>query len=405
MTAAQSPAVPALIFGPHITALGVLRTLAGRGVACWVADETDDIITRSRWYRSPGRTLAETDDSAVLAGYLRSLDLDRAVLFGCSDRWTLAVAGLPADMRERFVASVPERDVIEQLTDKDRFGALVTRLEIPHPFTLEITTPADLDQVSDEQIAHGFLKPTSSQLHRQHFGTKGSFVSSRAAAAKRVEEAAAVGIDFVFQEWIPGNHAASILIDGLVDRNGELPALTARRKVREYPRRLGTTSSSVGIEPGSVASAVDSVKRLVAGIGYRGFFNIEFKFDHRDGEYKIIEFNPRPCWYTGTIAGGGVDLPWLGYLDALGQPVPRAGSYPRGRYAMYEFGDANAIMGAFRNGRRPEGAVLRPWLTADRALFWWKDPMPALGGVWQAARRRATRFASRGRRQPGGSSV
>lgn len=386
-----SPRVPALIFGAHLAALGVLRALSARGVECYVADETTDVITRSRWYRTPGRTLAETSDSGELAGYLESIDLERAVLYACSDRWALAVAGLPAELRARFASSSADRSAVEQLTDKDRFGALVARLGIPHPGTMQVDGPADIERATDDQIRHGFLKPTSSQLHRRHFGTKGSFVTSRESAIARVEAARAVGIDFVLQEWIPGPHAASFLIDGLVDRAGTIRSLTARRKVRAYPRRLGTTSSSIGIRHDEVPDAIGSVRRLLAAISYRGFFNIEFKHDARDGRDKIIEVNPRPCWYTGTIASAGVDLPWLAYLDALELPVPDAPPYPPGRHALYEFGDANAIVRAIRNGRFPEGPVLRTWLTGDRAIFWWRDPMPALGGARQALGKRMRR--------------
>lgn len=389
------PEVPALILGHDIAPLGVLRALAAHRVDCLVVEETTDVISHSRWYRSPQRTLAETDDGEALTAYLRSLEIDRAVLLPCSDRWVLAVAGMSDDLERRFPSGSPGRDVVEQLVDKDRFGALVARLGIPHPFTLDIGGPADLGALSDEQLASGFLKPTSSVLHRRHFGTKGSFVTSRAAAVQRVKEAAALGIGFVFQDWIPGPHASSILIDGLVDRHGDIHGLTARRKIREYPARLGTTSASIGIRPASVSDAVESVTRLLAEISYRGLFNIEFKHDARDGLHKIIEFNPRACWYTGTIVSGGVDLPWLAYHDALEMPVPSTGRYRAGRRALYEFGDARAILVAVREGRRPEGSVVRTWLLGDRALFWWRDPLPALGGVLAVLRRRIRRFFAR----------
>ncbi len=384
-------ALPALILGADIGPLGVLRALTARGVRCYVADEATDVITRSRWYRSPGRTLPETADSAVLADYLRSLEIPGAVLIAGSDRWALAVSGLPEDVRARFPASSGGRDVVEQLIDKDQFGALVSRLAVPHPITLAISGPADIDRLSDRQLLGGFLKPTDSQLHRRHFGVKGSFVRSRAAAVARVEEATALGIEYVFQEWIPGPHSAATLIDGIVDGHGVIRALTARRKVREHPRRLGTTSSSVGIRPTDVDEAVDSARRMISETAYRGLFNIEFKFDARDGHHKVIEFNPRACAYTGTIASGGVDLPWMAYLDAQGIAVADARPYPVGRYAFYEISDAKRIVNAVRRGRRPEGSILRPWMTGDRALFWWRDPMPALTMLG----RRASRVAGR----------
>ncbi|HEV7810101.1 MAG TPA: hypothetical protein VGO64_05855, partial [Candidatus Limnocylindrales bacterium] len=84
----------------------------------------------------------------------------------------------------------------------------------------------------------------------------------------------------------------------------------------------------------------------------------------------------------------GMDLPWMAYLDAQDLPVPAPGSIQVGRYGMYEIPDATAILRAIVNRRRPDGPVLRSWLTADRALFWWRDPMPAVAGVSQMIGRR-----------------
>ena len=98
--------------------------------------------------------------------------------------------------------------------------------------------------------------------------------------------------------------------------------------------------------------------RLLSAVDYRGIFNVEFKFDARDGRYKIIEVNPRPFWLIGHIAQAGLDLPWISYLDAQGLPVPVPRPYQIGRYGMYEIPDATAIVRAWSHGRRPDGPVL-----------------------------------------------
>ena len=121
MSTATGSRPPVLIFGAHLAALGVLRILARHGIQAYVVDDTTNVIVHSRWYRPAERTLAETSDSNVLAGYLRSLELPTAVLIACSDRWALAVSGLPPDVRERFPASIAPHESIERFVDKDRF--------------------------------------------------------------------------------------------------------------------------------------------------------------------------------------------------------------------------------------------------------------------------------------------
>ncbi len=383
---------PVLIFGSHIAALGVLRVLTRRGVPASVVDATSNIIVRSRWYRPSTPTLAESSEPGALADFLESLDLERAVLIACSDQWALAVAGLPAATRERFRASIAPHAAIEQFVDKDRFRALTDRLDVPRPRSLLIRKPADLDAATHDDLVNGFLKPTESHRHNRHFGTKGSFVRSRSEAIRLVEQASAEGITFMLQEWIPGNMSRTFLIDGFVDRSGRLHAMVAGRRVRMDPPRLANTCSDVTIPLEDVSDCLPTLRTILAATDYRGIFNIEFKLDERDGEFKVIELNPRPFWLIGHIARAGLDLPWLSYLDAQDLDLPEPGPYQIGRYGMYEIPDATAIVRALRHGRRPEGSVVGPWLRGDRALFWWRDPLPAVSALWQIAGRRLGRW-------------
>lgn len=394
------PRVPVLIFGSHIAALGVLRTLARRGIECYVVDETSDIIVRSRWYRPAEPKLAETSDSGELDAYLQSIRLPRAVLIACSDSWSLAVAGLPAATRERFPASVPTRETVEQFVDKDLFRALVDRAGIPHPRSVFLRGPADLDQIADAELKNAFFKPTDSQLHHRQFGNKGSFVESHEAAVRLLERAREAGVSFLLQEWIPGDMAATVLIEGFVDRKGQIAGMVARRRLRVSPPMIGNTVSSVTIPLAEVEGATASLRRLLAEVAYRGAFNVEFKFDVRDGQFKILELNARPAWYIATIVSAGLDLPWMIYLDAQGLPVEAPTSYHVGRYGMYEFRDAAAVMLALRSLRRPEGPVLGPWLWGDHTVFWWRDPLPAFGGLSKVVAGRVSRARDKLRRRP-----
>lgn len=383
-----NPPVPVLILGADIGPLGLLRRLARRGIPCFVADRTSDMITRSRWYRPASHTIPETRDSAVLADYLRGLDLERAVVIGASDRWALAAAGLPDDLRSRFMTSAPTRDTVEQFVDKDRFRALVERLAIPAPRSLHLDGPDDLSELTDAELERGFFKPTDSQLHRDHFHTKGSFTRSRAEAVSLLERASAAGVRLIYQEWIPGPMEATLLFDGFVDRDGKVRGIVARRRLRVQPEPIGNTCASVTIPLDEVRQPVEDVRRLLAEVAYRGAFNVEFKLDASDGLYKILEVNARPAWYCGPIAGAGVDIVWMVYLDAQSLDVPDAPAYAVGRRGVVEARDARAIIAALRSRRWPHGSVLRAWLFGDRTHFWWSDPMPAFNGLFRAVRRR-----------------
>lgn len=387
---ATSPRVPVLVLGKHITALGVLRTLAGRhGLQAYVIEDIDDVITRSRWYRRPSATLRETTDGRELGRYLESLDIPRAVLIACSDRWTQAVAELPEALRGRFPASVPSRDVIDGFVDKERFRRLVHELGIPAPMAVPIDGPADLDREADGFPRPAFLKPTDSQAYARRYGTKGWFVEALPAAREHVADAAAAGIHFMLQDWIPGGPSSSVILDGFVDRTGSVRGIIARRRLRMDPPKLSNTAAAVTISLREVRPAVENIRRLVSAVDYRGIFNVEFKYDERDDTFKIIEVNARPFWMIAHVAKVGLDLPWMSYLDALELPVPAMEVYQLGRYSHYEVPDAASIVRSLLNGRRPDGPVLRTWLTGDHSMFWWSDPLPGLLDYKNAVVRRA----------------
>jgi predicted ATP-grasp superfamily ATP-dependent carboligase len=204
----------------------------------------------------------------------------------------------------------------------------------------------------------------------------------------------------MLQEYIPGDPSKTILIDGFVDRHGVITGMVGRRRLRMDPPLLANTCSDVTIPFADVEACVPTLQRLFEAVRYRGIFNVEFKFDERDGTLKIIELNPRPFWLIGHIARAGLDLPWMSYLDAQGKTVPTVGSYQAGRYGMYEIPDAKAIARAIASRRRPAGPVIRSWLRGDKALFWWSDPMPALGGLALTIGRRFGHATSRLRRPP-----
>ena len=61
--------------------------------------------------------------------------------------------------------------------------------------------------------------------------------------------------------------------------------------------------------------------KILGEIRYHGLSEVEFMLDTADKKYKLLEINARPWgWHTLAIAAG-VNLPYLAYLDTLGETV------------------------------------------------------------------------------------
>jgi predicted ATP-grasp superfamily ATP-dependent carboligase len=179
----------------------------------------------------------------------------------------------------------------------------------------------------------------------------------------------------MIQELIPGggetqfSHGA-LCVDGRV-----LASVTARR-TRQYPVEFGHSSSFV--ETVNEPAVEDAATRLLAAMRYTGLAEVEFKYDQRDGRYKLLEVNPRVWTWHALCGAAGVDFPYLLWRVLHGEAVPESHGRPGVRWARMSTDAAAAWSEIFR-GRLSivdYAMSLRPPLQLSTFAF--DDPAPAL---------------------------
>jgi D-aspartate ligase len=125
---------------------------------------------------------------------------------------------------------------------------------------------------------------------------------------------------------------------------------------------------------------LEDTRRLMKGIGYRGVLDIGYRYDARDGLFKLLDANPR---VGGTFRlfvddESGLDVVRALYLDLTGQEVPPA-RQRSGRKWLLEPWDVRSCLVYRKHGR----LSLRAWLRSLRgvdegAWFARDDPVPFL---------------------------
>jgi predicted ATP-grasp superfamily ATP-dependent carboligase len=116
------------------------------------------------------------------------------------------------------------------------------------------------------------------------------------------------------QEFAPRPGHEVYQLAGYRSAAGE-SVVAAHVKVLQYPLKLGTGAcfESTDVRPELAAG----LERLFARIGFHGIFEVEFV--ERDGEFLLIDLNPRPYNGIGLEVARGYALPWYLYLEASGQ--------------------------------------------------------------------------------------
>jgi predicted ATP-grasp superfamily ATP-dependent carboligase len=199
----------------------------------------------------------------------------------------------------------------------------------------------------------------------------------------------------MLQEYIPGPASRHYFIDGFVDRQGEIRAVFARQRMRMYPLDFGDSSYMTTVPTGRVAQAVDSLKKLLPAVDYRGIFSAEFKLDGRDDTYKLIEVNTRPWTYINFDSVHGMNMAAMSYRDALGGEVPTVTTYDLGASMVYLPNDLGACWALWRRADISLVGWLASWMKARSAVFSIRDPLPSLAWWWNVMSGRLRKLFSR----------
>ena len=392
MEHAEDTGRPALILGGEwLWGLSMIRSLGRRGVPVYATGTKGSFVSYSRWHRAAPAEWGQPPNPGTLPPYLARVSREGMVLVPTTDNWALAVARLPASLAARFPASLSSLETLEVLIDKARFAATLEQLGVPHPRTVCLGPDPHRVDLPADVFTDAFLKPCNSWAFRSRYGVKAFHFRTPDEAMSRAREAAKAGIETMLQEYVPGPPSHHYMVEGFVDRTGRVCARFVRQRLRMFPPDFGDSTYMVSVSLDRVRAAVESLDRLLAHLSYRGVFEAEFKYDARDGHFKLLEVNGRPWYFIGFAADCGVDLCAMAYRDALGLAVEPVHTYEPGRHCVVG-SDRFACWALFRRGQLSAWAWLRSWLGARQLLFAWDDPRPGVVRIWlslwSAARRK-----------------
>jgi predicted ATP-grasp superfamily ATP-dependent carboligase len=135
---------------------------------------------------------------------------------------------------------------------------------------------------------------------------------------------------------------------------------------------------STYVETVDEPQVVEAAVRLLAKIKFTGIVEVEFKKDLRDGQYKLLDVNPR-VWGWHTLGQrAGVDFPHLLWLLVKGEPLPEVRGRPGERWMRFCADLPMAISEIFK-GRLSVWAYLESFrVPVESAIFAWDDPLPGL---------------------------
>ncbi len=393
---------PVVVVGGYTPGLAVVRALGTQGVpVVLVGYDPRDMGQASRWVR----------ESLVCPHPEREVEAFVAFLVGLADRWPGAML-VPASDRSLaavathasrlaaagYLVAAPDESTVHTCLRKVDTYALAERAGVPSPATTLVT---DEDAVRDYAARAPFpavLKPVLSHRYYAVFGRKWTRVDDLEHALAQFRLARDAGLDVILQELIGGDELCGANYNAYFVDGEPLVEMTAA-KIRNSPAETGSPCVVVSRE---LPDLLEPGRRMLRALDYRGFANIEFKRDPRDGLYKIIEVNARHNLSALLAFRCGINFPLLQYRHLVHGERPSQTDYRQGLYWIDVTRD---IKEAWAYLRRPDyslGDFLRPYRSPHVAAVWdVRDRGPArirAGHTAREAARRCVGPAPRGGR-------
>lgn len=180
--------------------------------------------------------------------------------------------------------------------------------------------------------------------------------------------------DVLFQEFVPNGGECGVYT--LYDSSSTMVGLTVQRRLRSRSARGGASTYRETIEHPRL---VDIADRFLTSLDWRGLAMVEFRFDARTGEPKLIEMNPRLWGSLSLSTFAGVDFPYLLYQLAVGASPAPVLEYDVGVRSRCLFTDALQLV-----DRTDRVRALREFLTPSprpctHDIVSLRDPLSTVG--------------------------
>ena len=368
----------AIVTGADYRGLGIVRSLGRRGIPVWVLREEGHFLGAASRYAS--RSLRwPRGDSFGQVEFLANLAVREGLkgwaLFPTTDELVMLLARHHKSLATHYRLTIPSWETLQWVCDKRLLYRLAQELGLSQPWSF---FPRNRDDVAALQCQFPvILKPALRMEINPFTKDKAWPTRDRASLLARYDEACAlVGPEMVMiQELVPGWGEAQFSYAALFS-NGEPAASIVARRIRQFPMDFGRFSTYV--ESVDEPPVAESALRLLAAVGFTGIVEVEFKRDPRDGQYKLLDVNPR-VWGWHTLGQrAGVDFPHLLWRLIKGEPLPQVCGRSGARWMRFS-ADLPMAIYEILAGRLSVRDYLRSLrVPLESAIFAWDDPLPGL---------------------------
>lgn len=309
--------IGAIITGGDFQALGILRTLAKKNIPIILLDNEYCISKYSRYnkkyFKSPPLSKAESYINFLVDLAMKE-NIQGWIIFPNSDEAVYVLSKYKHILKEYYRIPSPDWEVIQKVYIKKNTYQLAEKNGIPIPKTYYPSNLKELLELNNQFPL--VIKPSIRDNFYSKVKIKAFRINNEEQLIKIYKRVSSIidPSEILVQEFIPGGPDQLYSCCPFFKEGKIITSITARRS-RQHPMDFGHASTFVELV--DIPEIPKIAEKFLTLIGYYGFGEVEFMHDVQNGQYKLIEVNPRVWgWHTIAIAAGA-DFPYFLYQDMI----------------------------------------------------------------------------------------
>ena len=385
----------AVVIGLSINALGIIRSLGRNSIdVIAISSDLSEYAAKSRYCKV---VYCEKLNGELLVEKLKEIGSSleqKGTLFCTSDFSVLTVSKNESELKEYYHFVLPAPKTVEMLMSKKLFYEFAFKNGFNVPQTFFVRGKEGVKKVGNTISYPCIIKP---EYRDKDWETNVSKIDKILYAKSKDEyfnffkNYNISNKSLIVQEWIEGTDADIFYCLTYINRNHEPLAVFTGKKIRQFPVLTGSTAFA---ESKWVPYVAYESLRLLKTAGCTGICSVEFKRSNKDNVFKITEPTiGRTDTQEGSSINAGMDIPYIAYLDALGQDPEPLSSFNEGIKWINEPEDYNSV----RNYLKNKNISLKGLIASYRgkrtyALKALDDPLPFIAFIIDLLKRGIFRF-------------
>ncbi|NPV10188.1 MAG: ATP-grasp domain-containing protein [Ignavibacteria bacterium] len=299
-----------LLDAHHRHSLAIIRSLGKKGIPVYACSDSNFFPARFSKYCSGFIKFNYNDDIDLFVNLLRKNKIK--IIIASALKGNEFICKNEELLKREFKAAYNTIEIFEVISNKYQTIKFFQNIGIKFPKTLEIKNPASIDfkdfkypVVFKSVVDQGTVKYANNELELKSIIIKFFNENKNLILLKKYP---------IIQEYIEGKAYGFFSLTF----NNELLAYFMHERIHEVPPSGGPSAMAKSIYDEHL---FELGKNIVKHMNWNGVAMLEFKKSQKDGEYYLIEINPKFWGSLDLAIHCGVDFPYLLYKKLINESI------------------------------------------------------------------------------------